>query len=382
MPEQSSADPEVSADLPLAPRPPAAPEPAETRFLKAILFGPKGVRVGWSVLLFLVLSFVFMGILGLAARLILHNLMQMKTGEFSATTSVIQEAIQFLGLLAAAAVSALIEKRRVTDYNLSGPNRLRHFLVGTLGGFVALSALVGALHAGGWLQFGAATLSRAAILQFGLVWGVAFLLTGFSEEGMTRCYMLFTLARGINYWWALGTIAVFSLFAFLNSSGSGAGGVYIMAALGVIPCLLLQLRHSESAGFWQAAWLTSTFFGYIHTFNKGETWIGIFSAAAIGFVFCVSVRLTGSVWWAIGFHASWDWAQTFFYGTADSGFQPKGHFLSTSPVGAVLWSGGSDGPEGSLLVLPTVLIVLVVLVLGYRGYQRKLRVPDSESIAV
>jgi hypothetical protein len=48
----------------------------------------------------------------------------------------------------------------------------------------------------------------------------------------------------------------------------------------------------------------------------------------------------------------------------------------------VLWSGGSDGPEGSLLVLPTVLIVLVVLVLGYRGYQRKLRVPDSESIAV
>ena len=48
-----------------------------------------------------------------------------------------------------------------------------------------------------------------------------------------------------------------------------------MAGLGVVPCLMLAMRKAQSAGFWQAAWLTSTFFGYIHTFNKGETWIGI-----------------------------------------------------------------------------------------------------------
>jgi hypothetical protein len=233
------------------------------------------------------------------------------------------------------------------------------------GGFVALSALVGALVLGGWLHVGTRSLSGAAIFEFGLLWGIAFVLTGLSEEGMTRCYMLFTLTRGINYWWALGTTATFSLFAYLNSGGSGAGGVYLMTLLGFGPCLLLHLKKSPAAGFWQAAWLTSTFFGYIHTFNKGETWIGIFSAAAIGFAFCVSVRLTGSAWWAIGFHASWDWAQTFFYGTADSGFIPKERLFTSNPLGAELWSGGSDGPEGSLLVIPTVLLITLVVVLVY-----------------
>jgi uncharacterized protein len=348
----------------------AAPEPAETRFLKWALFGRQGLRVGWSVALFLVLFIVSIGILAILVRLTFHNLLHIKMGGFTAASSIVQESIQFFALLAAAAIAALIERRRILDYNLTGPHRLRHFLTGLVGGFVALSALVGALYAGGWLHIGAVSLSGVAILQFGVLWGIAFVLTGFGEEGLTRCYMLFTLTRGINYWWALGTVSCFSLFALLNTHGSGAGGVYIMALLGVAPCLFLHLKKSPSAGFWQAAWLTSTFFGYVHTFNEGETWIGIFSAAAIGFVFCVSVRLTGSAWWAIGFHAAWDWTQTFFYGTADSGLQPKGHYLTTTPAGAVLWSGGTDGPEGSLLVLPTVLLILVALLIFYRRQPR------------
>lgn len=350
----------------LTPTPaPAPPEPAETRFLKSLLFGAQGLRVGWSVLMFLVMTLLFMALLGTAAALILKNVLHEKVTGLTATSATLQEGAQFLGLLAAAAISALIERRRVIDYNLSGPSRVRHFLTGFVLGFLALSGLVGALYEGHWLQFGGVSLSGAAILQYGLLWGIAFLLTGFSEEGMVRCYMQFTLTRGVNYWWALGTVSFFCLTNILFH-GQGAGGVYLMAGLGAVPCLLLELRKVPTARFWQAAWLTSTFFGWMHTGNKGETWIGIFSAAAIGFVFCVSIRLTGSAWWAIGFHASWDWAQTFFYGTADSGFLPKGHYLTTSPAGDALWSGGTDGPEGSVLVLPTVLLTLLVLLLFYR----------------
>lgn len=345
--------------------PAPAPEPAETRFLKWILFGPRGVRVGWSVVLFLVLTFLIIAFLGLASAPILRKVMPQKTSDFTPGAAIVQEILQFLGLLGAAAVCAWIEKRRIGDYNLRGPHSLRRFFAGLLSGFAALSALVGVLYTGGWLHFGAVSLSGAAIWEFGALWAAAFLLTGLSEEGMTRCYMLFTLTRGVNFWWALGTVGSFSLFAWLNSHGSGAGGVYLMTALGIVPCLMLHLRRAPSAGFWNAAWLTSTFFGYIHTFNPGESWIGIFSAAGIGFVFCVSVRLTGSAWWAIGFHAAWDWAQTFFYGTADSGLVPKGHFLTTAPVGATLWSGGSDGPEGSVLVIAVVVLVLLFLLAVY-----------------
>ena len=357
----------ATAELPLpTPIPPAAPpEPAETRFLKWLIFGSRGVRVGWSVALFLTLLFIASGILGAIFFIAMGPSIQTKLQEFSPQNTLISECLQLFPLLIAAGISALIERRNILDYNLRGNRTLLQFLTGLVGGVAALSLLVGALHAGGWLQFGAPALSGPQILQMGALWAMAFLLVGFSEEGMTRCYLLFTLTRGVNYWWALGSVTCFSLFALANPHGNGAGGVYLMAALGVVPCLLLHLKKSSTASFWEAAWLTSTLFGYIHTFNKGETWIGIFSAAAIGFAFCVSVRLTGSAWWAIGFHAAWDWTQTFFYGTADSGNVAHGHFLTTNPSGAVLWSGGSAGPEGSLLVIPTVLLVIVALVAIY-----------------
>jgi hypothetical protein len=170
----------------------------------------------------------------------------------------------------------------------------------------------------------------------------------------------------MNFWWASGLIACMCAFLLFRGKGNGAWGIYIIALLGLVPCLLLHLNKSPSSGFWQAAWFTSTLFGFGHTGNNGENWIGIFAAAFIGFVFCVSIWATGSAWWAIGCHAAWDWAETYFYGTADSGFVAPGHLLTTSPAGNPLWSGGTDGPEGSLLIIPIVLLILAWLLVVYR----------------
>ncbi len=71
------------------------------------------------------------------------------------------------------------------------------------------------------------------------------------------------------------------------------------------------------------------------------------------------------MWWAIGCHAGWDWGETYFYGTADSGMIAKGHYLTASPAGQALWSGGTDGPEGSLLVLAVILLLLLALLAIY-----------------
>jgi uncharacterized protein len=350
-----------------------APEPAKTRFLKSILFGPNGVRAGWMVALFIILSFIFLGLIGTITSFIFHKIHPGKLGQFTAGTTIMQEAVSVIAILLAAKICALIARRRVVDYYLTGPKRLIHFVVGSVAGFIALSALVGSLYGGHWLAFGPHALSGADIFTFALLWAIGFFGTGLFEEGAFRCFMLNTLARGINYWWALGTVLVFSGLCAIIPHANGTGGVYLMTGLGLIPCLLLHLRRVPSAGFWQAAWVTSTFFGFIHTSNDGETWIGIFAAAAIGFVFCVSIRLTGSAWWAIGFHGAWDWAQTYFYGTPDSGFQATGHYLTSNPTGAVLWSGGSAGPEGSILVLPIILLTLLALV---AAYGRRSRLPD------
>jgi membrane protease YdiL (CAAX protease family) len=261
---------------------------------------------------------------------------------------------------------ALLEGRRsLLAFNLSGPRRVPHFVSGVLAGFAALSALVGALAWGGWLHFGPIALSGATIFKFGALWAGAFLLVGCVEEGLFRCYLQFTLTRGINFWWALGIVGLICGELLFKSKGSGVWGVYVVALLGLLPCLLLHIRKTPRSEFWQAAWVTSTLFGFIHTGNGGENWIGIFAAALIGFVFCVSVRVTGSAWWAIGCHAAWDWAETFFYGTADSGMVATGHYLTTSVAGNTFWSGGTDGPEGSVLVLGLILLLLAMLLVIY-----------------
>jgi hypothetical protein len=388
--EGTTMEPEIRPPLPTEPPVPAVPAAPHTtdaptdeetyRGLLWIFIGSQGLRTGWSVLIFVELTLVLMAVVGTAATELFYPLFHAAPTSLSPVAALIMETAQLLPFLASFALMLLIEGRHIQDYNLADTRRLWHFLGGLLAGFAALSALVGALAWGGWLHFSPATLSGAQTLRYAAVWGLVFLMTGFYEEGSFRCYLQYTLTRGINFYWALGTVAFFcidlAVKAWLNldlvaiftlgalrTAVGGAMGVYVVALLGIVPCLILHVRKTPGSTFWQAAWVTSTVFGFLHTTNSGEDWIGIFSTAAIGFIFCISIRVTGSAWWAIGCHAAWDWAETYFYGTADSGIVSEGHFLTTNPAGNVLWSGGTDGPEGSLLILGVLLLLLMILLL-------------------
>ncbi|MGA2250264.1 lysostaphin resistance A-like protein [Terracidiphilus sp.] len=347
-------------ELNLTPQPPGT--------LRRIFIGPQGMRAGWSAAIFFALFFSLLLLIGGLARLI-AGLLHHKAASGAAMTpigSIIGEASVLLALICAGAMMALIERRRILDYNLRGPSPVVRFASGFIAGFAALSALIGGLYLGGWLHFGPVALTGAQIFEYAALWAAGFLFVGLTEEGFCRCYLQFTLTRGINFWWALGVVVALCAVLAPQYKNESAWGVWFFAAAGLLPCLGLYLRKARRSSFWYAAWATSTFFGFIHTSNNGENWIGIFAAAAIGFVFCVSVYVTGSAWWAIGAHAAWDWAETFFYGTADSGMAAKGHFLTTAPSGSALWSGGTDGPEGSLLVLPAILLILAIVLVQYR----------------
>ncbi len=202
-----------------------------------------------------------------------------KSGHLTVRAVFGSELIAAIALVGAAFVVALIERRRLFDFNLTGPKRTANFFSGLAAGFLALSALVGGLWSGGWLHFGPVSLSGTALPNTRRSGALRFCSSDFLKKALFRCYLQFTLTRGINFWWALGILAIVCLSLVLRTKGSAAWGIYAIALLGVIPCLMLHLKRSPHSSFWQAAWVTSTLFGYIHVGNSGENWIGIFAAA-------------------------------------------------------------------------------------------------------
>jgi hypothetical protein len=92
--------------------------------------------------------------------------------------------------------------------------------------------------------------------------------------------------------------------------------------------------------------------------------LGILQVVVTGLLFCLMIRRTGSLWFAIGFHAAWDWAETFFYGTPDSGLLGVGRFLNSSVQGPNWLTGGSAGPEGSIFAM--LILALCALLIHVR----------------
>jgi hypothetical protein len=221
-----------------------------------------------------------------------------------------------------------IEHRPNSVYGLGGKRPLENFLTGLGWGAACLSLLVFTLWATGLLVIDSRLLFGAAAFRYAAVWLIGFFLVALLEEYLTRGYVLFTLTRGLE-------------------------GIYAW---------LFTTRHSKALGFWTAAILLSLLFGLGHGKNPGESPIGLLSAGLAGLVFCLSLWRTGSLWWAIGFHAAWDWAQSFLYGVADSGLMAQHHLLATHPYGRPLMSGGTTGPEGSIFVLPTLALISLIII--------------------
>jgi membrane protease YdiL (CAAX protease family) len=81
----------------------------------------------------------------------------------------------------------------------------------------------------------------------------------------------------------------------------------------------LQFTLFHGIGFWPAAIVLSVTFSLLHLGNAGEILVGLIEVALHGIRYAAAAGYTKSLWWSLGFHAAWDWCQSFMYGTPDSG---------------------------------------------------------------
>ena len=291
---------------------PVAPAPAPTKPSAAhnIFIGPNGIRAGWRLVIFLALDFAFVyGIVRIPGVRSLLPSQQI----FTANSLLLSEGLlNLLPLLLAAAAMTLIEKRSFADYGMPLQEAFgKRFWQGVPIGFIMLSLLLLLIAARNGFSLDGVGVGGAAALSLAVLYFIGFIFVGMFEEFSFRGYMQSTLQSGI--------------------------------------------------GFWPAAIILSIGFGAIHLGNSGEAKIGAFMAGCFGLVAAFALRRTGNIWYPIGMHASWDWGETYFYGTPDSGTLAQGHFLNSSFRGPEWLTGGSVGPEGSWFVFPVMILWAIAI---------------------
>ena len=315
--------------------------------VRRAFYGRDGLRAGWSLLLYLLLvaAIAFAGMR--LAHVLTGNRYMMVRGAATHPLSVwlYTHGTPFIGALVAAAVLSRIERRSFARYGLGGlQRRSGQALYGFVSGLVTFSVLVAVLWSQHLLVFDQQLLSGTQALQWGVIWLLTFFCVALSEEYISRGYTQFTLSRGL------------------------AG---IAGALG------LSDATRKRVGFWCAALFFSYLFGFGHKGNPGESPVGLWAAGLIGLVFAFSLWRTGSLWWAVCWHAAWDWAESFLFGTADSGGAILHPLFRTHPQGALLLSGGPTGPEGSVFVLGIIALTTLLIALTLKPQPGSPSLPDT-----
>lgn len=198
----------------------------------------------------------------------------------------------------------------LTRFGLGGRGRLAQLGIGVatglagMGLLIALMALCGGVH--GWTL---AARPGSAML-YGLGYAASFACVAVAEEGLLRGYPLIQLSRAVS--------------------------------------------------FWPAAVATSLIFLLLHTVHATENPVGLAQNGVIGLVLAYSVRRTGAIWFALGCHAAWDFAETYLFGVPDSGVTAPGALSTVDLAGPVWLTGGVTGPEASWLVFPVLAGMAVV----------------------
>jgi hypothetical protein len=229
-----------------------------------------------------------------------HGLMPAALAVLSPRGLATSETIALAGVLTAAWAMARLERRSFGEYGLPARGAFgKRFWQGAFFGLLEISGVVGILALTGCYRFGVVSIHGVEMARWIIFWALVFLCVGLYEEFTFRGYVQFTLAQGTK--------------------------------------------------FWPAAALLSLVFGGIHAGNPGETWPGLAGISVVGLLWCFTLRRTGNLWFAVGMHAAFDFGETFLYSVPDSGVILPGHLSNATIAGPTWLTGGTAGPEGSIL---------------------------------
>jgi len=215
--------------------------------------------------------------------------------------------------LAVAALVALVDPPGITRFLRPDQHQAIYFLKGLAIGSAVMAATVLTIVFVGDAQIHSSQGTAAVRTAYGVAWFLAEILGAAGEEVLYRGLLLILVMR----LFGTRTAIVISALAFM--AGHGA--------------------------------------------NPGASAVWMFRLALAGLLLAYSVFRSGTIWWATGYHAGWNFASAPLFGAVGSGYFDRGSVFTFFPSGNVLITGGSVGPEGSVLAFLAVVMGFGFLVL-------------------
>ncbi len=288
--------------------------------LQSVIWNAREFRAGWRLLIYILFAVVVLVVENYFA--VFLRLPQIGRTGITASSLLVQEASGVLAVFVAAGIMAMLEARPFGVYGLPRAGAFGARLwQGALWGLAMITTVILLIRAFGGFSFGTPALAGARLWGYAALWLATFLAVGLFEEFLFRGYAQFTLATGI--------------------------------------------------GFWPAAFALSAGFASIHIHNSGEDLAGALGVFVIGMFFCLTLRRTGNLWFAVGVHAAFDWGETFLYSVPDSGIVAPGHLLNSTFHGPVWLTGGTVGPEASVMAFTVTGLAAILFVLVYPSQKQK-----------
>jgi len=185
----------------------------------------------------------------------------------------------------------------------------------------------------------------------GAVSSLAGLLLGAALIGI--CFLIL---------WGLG-VAQFAVGEGIDAVMTGLIVFFCVAVFEEMIMRAIVFRVLEqAAGTTVAIVISSALFGLAHMFNPDATLVSTVQIAIeAGILLALAYAVTRNLWFAIGIHMGWNYAQGNVFGGFVSGTDVPHSLIKTTLTGPTYLTGGPFGLEASVVALIVCLIASLAL---------------------
>ena len=137
----------------------------------------------------------------------------------------------------------------------------------------------------------------------------------------------------------------------------------------------------EGMGILLAVVISCLMYGLVHSVNPNATWISTFIIVLFGFLRIYGVLVTKMLWLSMGMHVGWNFFQGPIFGFGVSGHE-HASLLQLTFSGPEWLSGGAFGPEGSVWIIPILLLAIIIMYYWSRQMKSKEKRENSGGMTV